>query len=811
MIRRGVWLPPVLLAAVQVVVWPGVPLLGGPRPAPASVAASLAITAAVAVALLWRRANPVAVTLAITAVLTAGQFGLPFEAVTVIGVADLIALFSVGARRPPKLALVTGAAVVAAQIPVTIALPTDDLPVGVELALNAVLYLAVLAAGRRHGRWRAGRAAAAERFTRAEDRRARAAETERRRLARELHDLTAHHLTSIVVSASAAERLAGRRPDLAAAALDHTARTGRSTLEALRRLVEIMRTPPAPDLPGLVASFREAGQPVTLTAPDTPLPDAIPAIVREALTNTLRYAPGAPTHVSVGLTPAGLELTVDNGAPATAPDDPRPGGGNGGGGLGGGNGIAGMRERARAAGGDLTAGPRPGGGWQVHATLPAPESSTHQPEGAERPVGSTPPDRARPQGADGAARPQGAKRPGGSTPPEGPRPKRAARLSGSAHLIDAAWIVAVLTAPAFALGDLLTNHGPRGSGQPALMAALIAIHVLPLAVRRSRPWATVAAVAVTTWTWPVAVATGLLPADVGWIAFTALGADLLAAHAVGRYGSHRRADWLALPAGLLPAGPALAIVFAAGPSPVPGNQPSWPVTVAILTVAWTFALALPFLGAWLAGWLVRRRRDALTTHEDQRVAWSVFHADRAAAAERGRIARGLGDAVLRHTGQMIEAAEQAGRSEPERLRDVLAEARAALAAMRDLLRDLRAAEAPPVAPQPTLAAVPGLVERWRQHGREVTLRVDGAGREVPDDVALSAYRMVELVLTAGTGPTGIDLDVAGDPIRITVRPAPDDPDGAIAAGLRARSGRITIIPGGLTVELSVGVPSSPSV
>jgi len=161
----------------------------------------------------------------------------------------------------------------------------------------------------------------------------------------------------------------------------------------------------------------------------------------------------------------------------------------------------------------------------------------------------------------------------------------------------------------------------------------------------------------------------------------------------------------------------------------------------------------------------------------------------AATAERARIADGLGQAVLRHTERMIEAAE-AGR-----LPDVLTEARAALAAMRDLLRDLRRTEEPRP-DQPGLADLPALAEKWRSHGREVTLTVAG------ESPGAGGYRLVELLLAADTGPAEVDVDATADPLRITIRPAPDDPDGEIAAGLRARDGRIEEITGGWAVRLS---------
>ncbi|GLY95058.1 hypothetical protein Acsp02_23130 [Actinoplanes sp. NBRC 103695] len=774
---------PALLAAGQLLAWPGAPLLTGSRPPAAAIAAVLAITAAAAVALLWRRSSPVAAAVVANAALTAGSWGLPEDALSVIALADLIALFSVAARRPARVALLVAAALSAAQSVVFLTDGSRELSLAVEIALTVTVYLIVLAAGRRHARWRAERAAAAERFALAEQRRARAAEIERLRLTQELHDVTAHHLTSIVVAATAAQSFAPRPGDapvcseqsgperdasddasvcseqsgLVAETLDQAARTGRTTLEALRRLVAIMQTPAPPALPALVASFRDAGQPVTLTAPAGPLPDAVPAIAREALTNALRYAPGTPTRVTVTATPAGaeratpsgaeratpagaeqatptgLELTVENDPPGAPPAGPS---------IGGGNGITGMRERARSAGGDLDAGPLPGGGWRVRATLPAPVSAAARP-----------------------ARPW------------------------SAHVIDAILIAGVMAVPAAAAWAFNAEEGLDVPGGAALMAAIVAIHALPLALRRTRPWTTLAAVAVTGACWTATIWAGLLPAASGWIPIAAIGADLLAVHAVGRYGRRSRVDWLALPAGVLPAGLSIALAFAAEP-PAEPDQPSQLVMVVLFTALFAGLLAVPLGAAWLTGWLVRRRRARITGNEDEWMAWSAHHASVAASAERARIAEGLGEAVLRHTEGMIGAAERGS------LDATVAEARAALAAMRDLLRDLRTAEAP-VKAQPTLADLPALADKWRSHGREVTLRVTGTGGEQ----TVGGYRLVELLLAADTGPAELDVRADGDPIQITIRPAPDDPDGEIAAGLRARDGRIEDVTGGWEIQL----------
>ncbi len=200
---------------------------------------------------------------------------------------------------------------------------------------------------------------------------------ERARIARELHDVVAHHLSLIAVRAESAPfRLAGL--DLAAAGeFGSLSGAAREALGEMRRLLGVLRSdgpaarapqPQLGDVPGLVAAARAAGVSVDLAAP-APWP-AVPAgvgvcayrIVQESLTNASRHAPGAPVSVSVGHDKRAVSLRVVNGPPAPA----APAGG----GSGPGQGLVGMRERVALLGGSLSAGPAPGGGFIVSATLP---------------------------------------------------------------------------------------------------------------------------------------------------------------------------------------------------------------------------------------------------------------------------------------------------------------------------------------------------------------------------------------------------------------------------------------------------------
>ncbi len=223
---------------------------------------------------------------------------------------------------------------------------------------------------------------------------------ERLRIARELHDVVAHHISVVVIQAQGAQRVAERDPALARSAMAEAERTGRTALEEMRRLLGLLRSgepgpddtaepeptddsaapgPAAPgpatppglsDIDALAGRMRAAGLDVNVRTSGEPrdVPAGIGLagyrIVQEALTNALKHA--GPAHVTVRLDYAdGLDILVADdgrGAAAALTAARVPGAGTG---------LAGMAERAAAAGGTLTAGPRPGGGFQVHASIPA--------------------------------------------------------------------------------------------------------------------------------------------------------------------------------------------------------------------------------------------------------------------------------------------------------------------------------------------------------------------------------------------------------------------------------------------------------
>jgi signal transduction histidine kinase len=200
---------------------------------------------------------------------------------------------------------------------------------------------------------------------------------ERLELARELHDIVAHHITGMLIQAQAAQVVARRDPENVSDSLTEIEAAGFEAMAAMRRVVGLLRDTDdaAPASPGpeglsmLVERFSRQGPKVRLHAPDddTEWPPEVTStvyrIVQEALTNVLRHAQHARSiDVTVGRDAETVTVEVADDAP---PNTARPH-------HRGGYGLIGMRERVETLGGSLCAGPRPGVGWSVRATLPVP-------------------------------------------------------------------------------------------------------------------------------------------------------------------------------------------------------------------------------------------------------------------------------------------------------------------------------------------------------------------------------------------------------------------------------------------------------
>jgi signal transduction histidine kinase len=327
------------------------------------------------VALLWRRRSP-AVVLAVVMASNVLYFGLgyPYGPAWLALIVAFWTAVTGGARRVAWATAVVGLAAyftLAALLdrvgPATAA--TIAAHLGWLLLVLSVSEIALAARQRRQ---------AAER-TRAEEARRRAGE-ERMRIARELHDVLAHNISLINVQAGVALHLMDEQPGQSRTALVAIKQASNDALGELRSVLDVLRQgdeapPRAPasglaQLDSLVAGAGATGLEVRTRVEGLPRP--LPAgtdlaafrIVQESLTNVTRHAGPASATVLVRYGPDDLTVRVDDdGRGPVAVTGP-----------GNGNGIRGMRERVAALGGELTTGPRPGGGFRVQARLPIDES-----------------------------------------------------------------------------------------------------------------------------------------------------------------------------------------------------------------------------------------------------------------------------------------------------------------------------------------------------------------------------------------------------------------------------------------------------
>jgi signal transduction histidine kinase len=364
-----------LLAGAVVAVGVGVRADAGTRPL------ALALGLAAAAALVRRRRAPTA-TLVVSGGLVLALFAVDDAAAAIAVIAPATALYSLALTRGRIHLAVAGAAAAAAVVAADTFLAgrhahAITLQTAAHVALVAVPMLAAEALRNRRSyvQLLRERLELAER-TREEEAQRRA-EQERLRIARDLHDVVAHTLTTINVQAGVAAHLLARDPGPAQSALATIEAASHEALDELRTILGVLREPdganaPLEPAPGLrsVSEFveraRELGDDVSLEV-DGRRPERVPdavqlaafRIVQESLTNARRHAPGAAARVSLAYTPDRLLVTVENDTEAAR---------NGNGGIPG-VGILGMRERATALGGTLTASPAEHG-FRVAAELP---------------------------------------------------------------------------------------------------------------------------------------------------------------------------------------------------------------------------------------------------------------------------------------------------------------------------------------------------------------------------------------------------------------------------------------------------------
>jgi signal transduction histidine kinase len=369
---------------------------------PSQTATAIVVTAVQSLLLCLRRVAPVLCLWAISVLQVAMFVALPAGAF-VRGLAPAIAAYGCGALLPARGAarVVAGVALFETAGLVAVGLlpgaGTATSTVG-QAVSGAVTYAAAAFAGayvatrRRYVglvRVRAAEAVEAQR-ARADA----AIGAERARMARELHDIAAHHLSGMVVQAAVVERLIDRDPPAAKEAAAWIRAQGKETLHNLRLAVGALRGPagdledegaPVPGLAvlgRLAGTARELGTPVEIVQDGervelAPIADTtFYRVAQEALANVREHAPGAPARVSLRYGVAEVSLDVENEA-RPVPRPPRTGRGFG---------LAGMRERAQLIGATFEAGPTPSGGWRVSLRLPLDRETASPHAGAHRSV-----------------------------------------------------------------------------------------------------------------------------------------------------------------------------------------------------------------------------------------------------------------------------------------------------------------------------------------------------------------------------------------------------------------------------------------
>jgi signal transduction histidine kinase len=338
----------------------------------------------VGVSLAWRRLHPLVVAPLVGVVLAAQSVLVARPNVYGEIVALLVVLFGLTAYASSWRSA-AWSAVASLALGVVLSVSQTDDPVGESVTLvifGAVVLLSGAAVRRQRER--------AEQMRLQRDRadaRARTiADSERARIARELHDVVAHGMSVVILQARGGRRMIDDEPARAVRAFDDIERVATDCLEEMRRLLGILRAtgptgpaaanepPLAPqprlsELNALVAQARASGAEVDLVVEgdartlSPALELSAYRIAQEALTNSLKHAPGSAAHVR-------LEYGTD--AIAVVVTDEGPGMGA----AVGGHGLIGMRERVELFGGTFVAGAEPGGGFGVHARLPLPDAAS---------------------------------------------------------------------------------------------------------------------------------------------------------------------------------------------------------------------------------------------------------------------------------------------------------------------------------------------------------------------------------------------------------------------------------------------------
>ncbi|MGW1345349.1 histidine kinase [Kribbella sp. NPDC002412] len=354
---------------------------------PMSAIAGLALARGLGLALAWSRPRTaIVVSLLVTAIMAAitvpdpPSEPWPWGTTAAFGTSFVLAI--AGARGLGRRELVvwwTATQVVGA---VALAFAPDRGSWSSLLVMAGLSAVAVVVADLLRSRTETRRRLAEQEVISKEERAERARLQERARIARELHDVVAHHLSVVVVRADSAPHRLPALQDDARQEFVEIADAARASLTEMRRVLQLLRDdeptrelgpqPGLEQLPELVATTRRAGADVHL---DDGVPSGLdPAvelaayrIVQEALSNAVRHAPRSAVQVTVRREDHALKLIVRNG-PGRAAGQP-----------GGGQGLVGMRERVALVDGSVSTGPTPDGGYLVEASIPVEEVASGDP------------------------------------------------------------------------------------------------------------------------------------------------------------------------------------------------------------------------------------------------------------------------------------------------------------------------------------------------------------------------------------------------------------------------------------------------
>jgi signal transduction histidine kinase len=527
----------------------------------------------------------------------------------------------------------------------------------------------------------------------------RAAGEERNRMARELHDVIAHSVSVMVVQTGGARRVAPGDLEMASAALRVVVSSGRDALVELRRIVGAVHrssdalagsaAPGLSQLDKLLDRACAAGLPVELHVDGDlrTLPPGLDLVayrlVQEALTNAIRHA--GPAHARVNVSIGARDLTLEvldtgRGSEQKQRGEHEPG-----------HGLAGMGERVRLYGGELHAGPRAGGGFEVRARVPL--------EGTVPSTVARPPSRS---GDDVTI--------------------------ATSDTLRWPWLdpaVAGILLVVLEIG-VLTDRLQRGP--PVLNVLIVGALALAALWRRRFPMSYLIAVGALA---------GVMTADLTslrHLPLTAAYVLLIPAYTIAAWANLRRA---LLGLAVLLCGAALSELIAQ-------HDPVGTLVGATFTIT----------AAWAAGRAIRARRILATELNVAAARLEVEREDRAhlaVAGERSRIARELHAVVAQSVAAMVVQAEAARTvldSDPGRADTAMGAiedtGRQTLAEMRRILGVLRHDyDRGGLEPQPGVAQIYALIQRARERGQPIELSVDGDPGTLPAGIDLGLYRILK--------------------------------------------------------------------